>query len=278
MNFIIINGEITPKKDANLTHLFWDEPFVLSQKVWFGYGGIPLFSKNIDFLCQQLEVFNIEIPDFLINKRELSRISKRMLNKNKFYRSGIINIQLFIIDTKIDYVISSIGYPEFEFPISKQGLLANFSESKRRSANDLNRHLFYNKTNWRIKRSQLRDSTFQNSILINEKGMVSEGIASNIFMIKDNVIVTPSLGSGCFEDTIRNLILEVTSEIKLKTLELPNIKKEHILAMDEIFFASEEIGIQWILGVENRRSVNPVTKQIHQKLNAILKSKVVDGD
>ena len=278
MNFIIINGEITPKKDANLTHLFWDEPFVLSQKVWFGYGGIPLFSKNIDFLCQQLEVFNIEIPDFLINKRELSRISKRMLNKNKFYRSGIINIQLFIIDTKIDYVISSIGYPEFEFPISKQGLLVNFSESKRRSANDLNRHLFYNKTNWRIKRSQLRDSTFQNSILINEKGMVSEGIASNIFMIKDNVIVTPSLGSGCFEDTIRNLILEVTSEIKLKTLELPNIKKEHILAMDEIFFASEEIGIQWILGVENRRFVNSVTKQIHQKLNAILKSKVVDGD
>lgn len=278
MNFIIINGEITPKKDANLTHLFWDEPFVLSQKVWFGYGGIPLFSKNIDFLCQQLEVFNIEIPDFLINKRELSRISKRMLNKNKFYRSGIIKIQLFIIDTKIDYVISSTGYPEFEFPISKQGLLVNFSESKRRSANDLNRHLFYNKTNWRIKRSQLRDSTFQNSILINEKGMVSEGIASNIFMIKDNVIVTPSLGSGCFEDTIRNLILEVTSEIKLKTLELPNIKKEHILAMDEIFFASEEIGIQWILGVENRRFVNPVTKQIHQKLNEILKSKVVDGD
>ena len=278
MNFLIINGEITQKEDANLTHLFWDEPLVLSQKVWFGFGGIPLFSKNIDFLCQQLEVFNIDIPGFLKNKRELFRISKRMLNKNKFYRSGIINIQLFIIDTKIDYVISSIGYPEFKFPISKQGLLVNFSESKRRSANDLNRHLFYNKTNWRIKRSQLRDSTFQNSILINEKGMVSEGIASNIFMIKENVIITPSMGSGCFEDTIRNLVLEVAPKIHLKTVELPNIKKEHILEMNEIFFASEEMGIQWVLGVENKRFVNPVTKQIHQKLNDFLKEKVIDGD
>ncbi len=278
MNFIIINGKITGKEDANLTHLFWDEPFVLSQKVWFGFGGIPLFRKNIDFLCEQLEVFNIEIPAFLKNKRELFRISKRMLNKNKFYRSGIINIQLFIIDTEIDYVISSVGYPDFEFPIPKQGLLVNFSESKRRLANDLNRHLFYNKTNWQIKQSQLRNSTFQNSILINEKGMVSEGIASNIFMIKENVLITPSLGSSCFEDTIRNIILEVAHKLQLKTLELPNIKKEHVLAMNEIFFASEEMGIQWILGVENKRFVNPVTKQIHRKLNEVLKGKVIGGD
>jgi len=276
MDFLIINSKITRKEDANLTHLFWDEPFSLSQKVWFGFGGIPLFNKNIDFLCQQLEVFNIQIPEFLNNKRELFRISKRILNKNKFYRSGIINIQLFIIDTKIDYVISSIGYPEFEFPFSKNGLLVNFSESKRRSTNDLNRHLFYNKTNWRIKRSLLRNSTFQNSILVNEKGMISEGIASNIFMIKENVIITPSLGSGCFEDTLRNLVLEVAHKLQLKTLELPNIKKEHVLEMDEIFFASEETGIQWVLGVGNKRFVNPVTKRLHGKLNEFLKEKVID--
>lgn len=271
MEFLIINGEVLRKEEANLTHLFWDEPFMLSQKIWFGFGGIPLFSKNIDFLTQQLNVFNIKVPNFLINKRELFRITKRMLNKNKFYRSGIINIQLFIIDTKIDYVITSIGYPEFDFPFSKHGLQVNFSESKRQSANDLNRHLFYNKTNWRIKRSQLRDSTFQNSILINEKGMISEGIGSNIFMIKENVIITPSLESSCFEDTIRNIILEIAPQLQLKTVELPNIKKEHIFEMNEIFLANEETGVQWVLGIENRRFVHETTTQIHNNLNKYLR-------
>ena len=278
MDFLIINGKIIRKEDANLTHLFWDEPFVLSQKIWFGFGGIPLFHKNIEFLCQQLNVFNIEIPEFLKNRRELFRISKRMLNKNKFYRSGIINIQLFINDAKIDYIISSTGYSEFDFPISKKGLLVNFSESKRNMANQLNRYQFYNKTNWKIKKSQLRDSTFQSSILINEKGMICEGISSNIFMVKDNVLIAPALGSGCFEDTIRNTILEVASKLQLKSLELPNIKKEHISEMNEIFFASEELGIQWILGVENKRFVNSFTKQIHEKLNEIFKEKVINGD
>lgn len=274
MDFIIINSEIIQKEDANLTHLFWNEPFVLSQKIWFGFGGIPLFLKNLNFFRQQLEVFNFEIPEFLINKRELFRISKRMLNKNKLYRSGIINFQLFINDTQIDYVISSIGYPEFDFPFSKKGLLVNFSEANKNSTNQLNRHVFYNQTNWKISQSKLQNSTFQNSILINEKGMVCEGIASNIFMIKDNVLIAPSLGSGCFEDTIRNLVLEVASTIQLKTLELSNIKKQHILEMDELFFANEETGIQWILGVENKRFVQQTTKQIHEKLNDLLKEKV----
>jgi branched-chain amino acid aminotransferase len=273
MDFLIINGEIIRKEDANLTHLLWDEPFVLSQKIWFGFGGIPLFNKNIDFLTQQLEVFQIITPAFLKNRRELFRISKRMLNKNKFYRSGIIKIQLFIAESGIDYTITPDAFPEFDFPILEKGLLVNFSESKRRLENLLNRHLFYNKTNWKIKRYQLRDSGFQNSILINKSGMVCEGIESNIFMIKENVLIVPSLDSGGFEDTIRETIFNAAKLAGLKIAELPNIKKEHVLEMNELFFASEEFGIQWILGVENKRFVHEITKQIHKKLNDVLKNK-----
>ncbi len=276
MNFLVINGEITRKEDANLTHLFWDEPFVLAQKIWFGFGGIPLFNKNIDFLTQQLEVFQIKAPAFLKNRRELFRITKRMLNKNKFYRSGIITIQLFITGSGVEYVITPVAYPEFDFPIQEKGLLVNFSESKRRPENVLNRHLFYNKTNWKIKQYQLRGSGFQNSILISRDGMVCEGIESNIFMIKDRVLIVPSLDSGSFEDTIRETAIETAKLTGLKIAELPNIKKEHVLEMNELFFASEEFGIQWILGVESKRFVHEVTKQIHKKLNEVLKGKVAD--
>ena len=274
MDFLIINSKIIRKEDANLTHLFWDEPFVLSQKIWFGFGGIPLFNKNVDFLCQQLNVFNIDIPDFLQNSRELFRISKRMLNKNKFYRSGLINIQLFISNTKIDYVITSIAYPESDFPISKKGLLVNFSESKRQTENALNRHLFYNQTNWKIKRHQLRGSGFQNSILLNKTNMVCEGIESNIFMVKDNALIFPSLDYESFEDTFREIIITTAQLIGIKVMELQNIKKEYVFEMDELFFVSEYLGLQWILGVENKRFVHETTKLIYRKLNKVLKEKV----
>lgn len=276
MDFLIINGEIIKKEEANLTHLFWDEPFTILQKIWFGYGGIPLFEINLNFLTQQLEALNFKIPEFLKNKRELFRITKRMLNKNKFYRSGIITIQLFINNSNIEYVITSIAYPELIFPISKHGLLINFSDTFKSSENQLNQFKFYNRANWKINRAKLRDSSFQNSIILNQKGMICEGIGTNIFMVKDNVIITPSIDSGCFEDTLRSTIFGASALLEIKTAELPNIKKEHVLEMDEVFFASEEFGVQWILGIGNKRFVPKISNLIHEKLNEILKDKITE--
>jgi branched-subunit amino acid aminotransferase/4-amino-4-deoxychorismate lyase len=274
MDFLIINGEITRKIEANLTHLFWDEQVVLSQKIWFGFGGIPLFNKNIDFLCQQLNTLNIEIPEFLKNTRELMRISKRMLNKNKLYRSGLINIQLFIFNSKINYVITSSSFAEFEFSISKQGMLVDFAEIQKYSLDKHARYSFYNGKLWEIAKAQIRSSAYQNSIITNENEMICEGISSNIFMIKDNALITPSLNSGCFEDTIRNPILEIASNLQLKIVEISNIKKERIIEMNEVFFASEEYGIKWVLGIERKRFVHQITLQINEQINNYLKEKV----
>lgn len=278
MDFLIINGEILKKEEANFTPLFWDEPFIISQKIWFGFGGIPQFSINLNFLNQQLETLNYQLPAFLKNKRELFRITKRMLNKNKFYRSGIVTIQLFINNPHINYVITSIAYPEFDFPISKHGLLINFSDTIKSSENRLNQHKFYNRANWKINQTKLRDSSFQNSIILNQNGMICEGIATNIFMVKDSVLITPSVDSGCFEDTLRATIMETATALQIKTAEIPNIKKEHVLAMDELFFASEEFGIQWILGIENKRFVPKISNLIHEKINEILKGKIVEWE
>ena len=90
-------------------------------------------------------------------------------------------------------------------------------------------------------------------------------------MIKGNALITPSLQTGCFEDKLRNTILEIASNFNLKVMESAKIKKEDLLQMDEIFIASEENGIQWILGVENKRFVHHYSAKIHEKLNEYLK-------
>lgn len=274
MDFLIINGEIIRKEEANLTHLFWDEPVVLSQKIWFGYGGIPLFNENVEFLCRQLNAFNIDIPKFLKNTRELFRISKRMLNKNKFYRSGLINIQLYLNDSKINYIITSNAFPEFEFPFSMQGLLLHFSEINKNSENQLNQLEFFNQPLWQIEKLKNKKTPFYSSILLNEKEVICEGITTNIFMIKDNILFTPSLETGCYVDTLRNHILEIASQLNLKVMESSEVKKENIIEMNELFFASEEQGIQWILGINNKRFLHHHSIEIHKKLNDFFKEKV----
>lgn len=274
MDFLIINGKVLKKEDANLTSLFWNTPQILTQHIWFGFGGIPLFSENVELLIQQLNALQFNTPNFLKDQRELFRISKRMLNKNKYFRSGIIKLQLILNPNQIDYIITSSAFSEFDFPLSEEGILVNYSESRKNATNPLNRQAFYNGFDWNIAQFKLASSHFQNSILLNEPGMICEGIASNIFMIKDEILITPSFKSGCFEDSLRNSILETSAKLGLKILEQANIEKKHLVQMNEVFFASEEKGLKWVLGIDNKRFIHQLTDEIHLELNNFLKEKV----
>ena len=93
-------------------------------------------------------------------------------------------------------------------------------------------------------------------------------------MIKDNVLVTPAMESGCFEDTLRKPLLEVADELNMKSMELSKIKKEFLFDMNEVFLVSEHAGIEWILGINNKRFVHLYSDKIHKRLNEYLKRKV----
>lgn len=275
MDFLIINGKVVSRVEANLTEFLWDEPFIVSQKVWFGYGGIPLFNENMESLGRQLKTFNQPLPDLFKNKRELFRLSKRMLNKNKFYRSGYIHFQLYISRNKINSLITSFAFSKFEFPFAKEGLLVNFSDYNKNSNSLLGQFKCHNQLLWNSAQAKLQETLLQSSILVNEKEMICEGIGTNIFMIRKKVLITPSLETACYKDVLRSHVLELAQTLQLKVIETSEIAKKHLMEMDEVFFISEEFGIQWVLGIENKRFVHQYSDEILNQLNVFLESRVV---
>lgn len=274
MNFIVVNGEILKKAETGIIPFFLDDPFIISKKIWFGFGGIPLFNSNLNSIIDEIHSLNTDIPEALKNNHELFRITKRMLNKNKFYRSGIITLQILLGQTKTNIIISSFAFPEFDFPISKSGLILNFSEFEKYRGNPLNQYIYYNFQNWKFAEARNRDTSFHNSIFLNDRESVCECISANIFMIKGKTLYTPGIETGCYEDSIRKYILNIAAKTALKLEESTSIKKEDVFQMNEIFLASEEKGIQWVLGVENKRFVHRGSIKIHELLNSHLKEMV----
>jgi len=274
MDFIIQNGEIVKKQDTGFTPYFWNEPFVITQKIWFGFGGIPLFQENLENLKLVLNMLNVMIPELLCDEQELFRLTKRMLNKNRFFRSGIIICQAFTGKTETNIIISSIAFPDFDFPISKQGLRINFSDLTKYSGNPQNQFAFFNAPQWKFAEAEISGTTFNNSIFLNENGNVCDCIAANIFLIKGKTLLTPAIETGCYNDTLRKHILMIALKANLKVCESDEIKKADVNQMNEIFIAGEEHGIQWVLGVGNKRFVHHYSEIIHEQINAVLKKKV----
>lgn len=274
MEFIIVNGEIISKEEANLTSFFWNEPLHLYHKMWFGYGGIPLFTENLEIIHRQIKLFKASVPELFKNKRELFRITKRMLNKNKFYRSGLILFNFYIYKSEVKFVISSSAFEKPEFPISENGLLVHFSDIKKNSKNPFNRYNFVSEPGWKAEKAENRENNFHNSLFLNENEKICEAISANIFMIKNKLLITPSIETGCYEDNLRKVILEISEQLHFKISEMETILKDDVFQMNELFLASEGNGIEWILGVENKRFVHQSSKIIHNKLNEFLKNKV----
>ncbi len=274
MDFLIVDGEVINKNEFGLKPLLWNEYDQFSRKMWFGFGGIPFFEENLELIKQQAAQLKIALPGLFSDRKELFRIVKRMLNKNRFYRSGFVRFQIFRNKKEMHFVISANAFSGTEFPFRKTGILLNFSEIKKYSRNPFNRHSFYNHTFWKIVESSIAGTNFQNTIILNEDDSVCECIAGNIYMIKGSNLLTPSLNTGCCEDVLRNVILKKAGDLNLVTDEPDLLKKERFKEMDEIFIAGEEIGVQWVIGLENRRFIHHFSPEIYEMLNQFLQEKV----
>jgi hypothetical protein len=275
MRYLIANGRIADVKEINLNHLLTDASFRLTQKIWYGYGGIPLFDENLEQLNHQVEVHRLSSPAILNNRSELFRLTKRMLNKNRFYRSGYIHIQLFWLSGKAHTLITCNAREGFDFPFTENGILVAFASQKILSANTFNRFPCYNEMIWQAGLSAIQGSPLLQMIFLNEKDSLCECAHANLFLIKGDKMLTPALSTGCYEDVLRSCILEAANQAGLDVAETDPLGKTEIFDMDEVFIASEARGIQWILGLENKRFLRYYSGIIHERIIFGLKEKAM---
>ncbi len=277
MRFITADGKIIEKINYSLPELFYGKRTDISQQIWYGYGGIPLFYENLNLLKLQAEVLGISFPSEFENQRELFRLIKRMLNKNRFYRSGHILLQLFSDGATVHSLVYSTAFTGFTFPINEDGVLATISSQKKYTPNSMNRWSFFNEKLWQAALTEKKDTPIQQAIIMNEKDSACEAAGSSFFIIAGNELKTPSYRTGCHENALRNSVLEAAVKLGLKTSESAFLSREEIFEADEVFCASESTGVQWIMGIENQRYIHYFSVRIAEEINLLLKSKAANN-
>lgn len=270
--FVILNETISDSSEINVSQLVLNQRFRIEKKTWYGYTLIPFLNKNIDEIVNVTERLNLKLPAFFNNRNELFRLIKRMLHKNKLYRSGLVSIQLFWHNQNFTSLISAIPSVEFDFPVSKSGILMNFSEISVDEKNPLNQFQFFHHQFWSISEQLVKKTNWHNSVILNRKGMICEAIGSNIYLALKGKIYTPSIHSGCCENPIRSLVIRLLEQIGVEVLETDDIPEDIVFQADEVFLVSEEKGIQWVMGIESKRFLRQYCFELHREINAYMKN------
>ncbi|MCM2302662.1 MAG: aminotransferase class IV [Flavobacteriaceae bacterium] len=88
------------------------------------------------------------------------------------------------------------------------------------------------------------ENQLQNCLLLNEYKQIVEAINGNIFVVKENQIVTPPLSEGCINGIYRKKLIElVKKQTNYDLIETPLIYTD-LLNASEVFMTNSIIGIQ----------------------------------
>ncbi len=122
-----------------------------------------------------------------------------------------------------------------------------------------------NYTNSILANTEATDDGYDEALLLDASGFVSEGAGENIFIIKNGVVYTPDLSAGALNGITRNTIFAICQDLGIKLVE-KRITRDEVYIADEAFFtgtAAEVTPIRELDRVEiGRGSRGPITEKI----------------
>jgi len=93
---------------------------------------------------------------------------------------------------------------------------------------------------------------FDEALVLNQNGYVSEGSAENVFLVRDGVMITPPVYSDILEGITRATIVELArEELGLQVIERPISRTEFYVA-DEAFFTGTGVQVAALVKVDHR--------------------------
>jgi branched-chain amino acid aminotransferase len=133
-----------------------------------------------------------------------------------------------------------------------------------------------NYTNSILANMEATDDGYDEALLLDTTGFVSEGAGENLFVIKDGVIYTPDLSAGALNGITRNTIFHICQDLGIHIVQ-KRITRDEIYICDEAFFTGTAAEVTPIRELDRLAigsgSRGPMTETIQQAFFDIVNGK-----
>ena len=106
---------------------------------------------------------------------------------------------------------------------------------------------------------------YDEAIMLNEAGQITDGSGENVFVVRDGTLATPPTQAGCLDGVTRNVVITLARDLGY-TVKEENLVRTDIYNADECFFTGTAAEITPIREVDDRTvgegHRGPVTKEL----------------
>ncbi len=108
---------------------------------------------------------------------------------------------------------------------------------------------------------------YDEAIMLNMAGYVTDGPGENVFIVKDGVLLTPSLSAGCLDGITRDSIIAIARDQGYEVQER-NLSRFDLYTADEAFYTGTAAEVTPIREVDDRpmgaSGRGPITKELQE--------------
>jgi branched-chain amino acid aminotransferase group I len=102
-----------------------------------------------------------------------------------------------------------------------------------------------------LARSTVRASGYDEAIFLNEQGHLAEGSTTNIFLVRNGELITPSFESGVLPGITREAVLEIARNLNIKATE-KSVELNELIEAEEAFVTNSILELMPLVSVEGR--------------------------
>ena len=204
--------------------------------------------------------------------REIKKAIINLCKKNKIRKSCYIRPFYFIGQYGINLHVTKKAPTHvaiFTFPFgdlfNKNGISTVISKWRKFSnlSTPVQAKMGGNYLNSILATQDAKKKGYDESILLDYSGYVSEAPGENIFLVKNNVLFTPPLESSALNGITRKSIIKLAKDMKLK-LKIQKISRNKLTLADEVFLSGTAAEITPVIKLGKRKigsgKVGKITK------------------
>jgi len=238
---ILVNGNNASQVSVNDRGLMYGQ--CVFETIAISSGKPCLLDSHLDRLCNGAKTLGIRVDRNIITDEVASLASS--LDK------GVVRVNLTMGEggrgyqnpskPKTTRIVSLHDYPSYDKSYWNEGVTLGLAEIRLSKQPSLAGIKHGNRLEQIIARSQWKDG-WQEALLLDSDDQVIEATQSNVFLVKNNKLMTPSLDASGVAGVMRQCVINEAKgngfEVLIKT-----VRVDDVMQADEVFLTNSIIGV-----------------------------------
>ncbi len=246
-------------------------------------GGMPFNVENhVSRMLNGMRIIKMNVPKHYTTSY-FEELIEQLSKSNRIMEGGRARITVFregsgaFIPESNDvrFLISVEAYDHNGFTLNKDGLNIGLYQEYQKTVDRLSVFKTCNSLPYILAGVYAKENNYDDVLILNSKGSIIEAVSSNIFIVSNGVLYTPSLDDGCVGGTMRMNVINCAIANGIKVYEC-SLSPQNLLAADEIFLTNAISGINWVSGYKTKRYFHSVAGEMIRLVNASISNLKLD--